>query len=290
MFGIKTPYLVIILLLIISVKISVSQDVKLTNPIFTSETIIGTAESPSWSLDSKDLAFSAWDGSKWSLFIYNLDDDTLIKHSDGYSNERNPVWHPDGVNLVFDRYIDSKPELYTLNYKSKQKSLLFDREINASMASFSSSPNLICFLGFDIVSETWQIYSYDFVYDNLNQLTNHKSSCNSPSFSPDGKHIVYELIKPDTDTCLIMMNWYGNQELIIDSIEASSPSWDSMSWRFSFIGNGNEVYSLRRNGSSMNQITSNKVVEKDFIGSPDGKHAAIIVRKNDDNHLIIVKL
>jgi len=263
-------------------------------PLFSTNSIIKSVESPQWSSDSEKLVFSGYVNGNWNVFIYNVKNDSLFNISDSLVNERMPVWHPDGVNIVYDRMQNGIHKLFICDSRTYENKALIDRDIKCSQASFSKSENLICFLGFDEIKESWQVYTYDFIYDNLNQLTNHKTSCNNPNFSPDGKHILYELISNKLDTTLYMVNWYGNTELVIDTIEAYSPSWDEKSWRFYFLGKDEhsniEIYSLRRNGESLVQLTNNNLLEKDFILSPNGRYAALIVQKNYNKRLIVVAI
>jgi Tol biopolymer transport system component len=269
------------------------QFVNVDNPIFTSDSLIEDVESANWSLAGESIVFSAKINGQWDMFLYNLKNDSLVNISKSVVNERSPIWHPNGKEIIYDIVEDDYPRLYKLNIELNEKSQLFQRDIKCAQASFSKSPNLVCFRAFNETSETWQIYSYDFIYDNLNQLTSHNTSCNNPVFSPDGKHILYELITQNSDTILQMINWYGNRELETDTLIGNSPSWGNQSWRFSYVSSNknekNEIYSLRRAGNSLNRLTNNNLTEKEFSVSPNGNYAAIIIKRDKKNRLIIVR-
>ena len=271
-----------------------AQSIDLNNPVFISDSLMQSVESPDWSTDSQKLVYSGFVDGKWNVFIYVLPTDSVESVSNSNFNERKPTWHPDGNSIVYDKIKNGFPTLFIINTSTEERKQLLNRDIKCSQASFSNSGNLVCFLGFDKIKGNWQVYTYDFIYDNLNQLTQHKTSCNSPCFSPDGKHILYELISESLDTTLIMLNWYGNVELALDTLEAASPSWDEKSWRFQFLsknGQSNtEIYSLRRNGDHMVQLTDNNLLEKGFTQSPDGKFAAIIIEENQQRRLVITRM
>lgn len=273
---------------------AVAQELDLKNPLFETDSSLLAVESPNWSPDGNSLVFSAFTDGKWSLFIYKIDKDTLIELRQTDYNMRKPVWHSNGNAIVCDKIGVGYHKLVLFDLRTTETSELLNREIKSSSASFSENPNLICFLGFDEVRETWQVYTYDFVYDNLNQLTNHKTSCLQPCFSPDGKHILYQQVSEIRDTSLIMLNWYGNVELKFDSIDSFSPSWHKNSWRFYFIGKDRlgerEVFSLRKDGKSLMQITDNYIQEKDFVLSPNGKNAALIVDEKNTKRLLIIEI
>ncbi len=275
-------------------QFTVAQTIDLENPIYISDSSYLSIESPKWSPDGNNLVFSAFTDDKWSLFIYKIDEDTLIEFKHSNYNIRKPVWHSNGNSLVYDKIADNYHRLVLFNLQTLETKELLNREINSSSASFSENPDLVCFLGFDKVSETWQVYTYDFIYDNLNQLTTHKLSCNQPCFSPDGKHIIYEYISETHDTTLIMLNWYGNVELKLDTIKSHSPSWHRNSWRFYFIGKNKvgekEVFSLRKNGDALIEITDNSLQEIDFAISPDGQNAVVIIEEENVQKLLIIKV
>lgn len=271
-----------------------AQSIDLNKSVFISNSLIQSVESPDWATDNEKLVFSAFINGKWKIFIYVLSTDSIESISNSNFNERKPTWHPDGNSVVYDRIENGFPTLYIINTSTLENEQLLNRDIKCSQASYSNSGNLVCFLGFNEINENWQVYTYDFIYDNLNQLTHHKTTCNNPNFSPDGKHILYELISESLDTTLKMVNWYGNPELSLDSMAAYSSSWNENSWRFNFIskneGLDNEIYSLRRNGDHLVQLTDNNILEKDFCISPDAKYAAIIISENKRNRLVIVQM
>lgn len=271
-----------------------AQSIDLNKSVFISDSLMQSVESPDWSTDSEKLVYSGFINGKWDVFIYFHLTDSVEHVSISSLNERNPCWHPDGNSIVYDKIENGVPTLFIINTSTGESKQLLNRNIKCSQASFSHLSNLVCFLGFNEINENWQVYTYDFIYDNLNQLTHHKTTCNNPNFSPDGKHILYELISESLDTTLKMVNWYGNPELSLDSMAAYSSSWNENSWRFNFISKNeesdNEIYSLRRNGDHLVQLTYNNILEKDFCISPDAKHAAIIISENKRNRLVIVEM
>ena len=285
---------IIFIFLFLVGQLTVAQELNLSNPIFESDSSLLAVESPNWSPDGNSLIFSASADGRWSLFVYQIIEDTLIEINQDNFDLRKPVWHSNGNSLVCDKIGDDYHKLVLFDLGTNEINELLNREIKSSSASFSENPNLICFLGFDEIRETWQVYTYDFVYDNLNQLTSHKTSCFQPSFSPNGKHILYQQVSEIRDTSLIMLNWYGNVEFKFDSIDSFSPSWHKNSWRFYFIGKdetgAKELFSLRKDGKSLMKITDNFVQEKDFILSPNGRNAALIIEEENTLRLLIIEM
>jgi len=262
--------------------------------VFSTADSLEMVDSPSWSPDGNEIVFSAQLNSQRDLFVYRLDSDSLYNLTNSEIDEFHPVWHPDGKQIVFSKRLGVKMFLYTIELSSGEQLKLFHREINCSQASFSNKNGLVCFIGVDEISGTKQVFTYDFVYDNLNQLTHHKNNCNAPSFSPDGKHILYEYVTEDSETKIRMINWYGKPELSMDSITAFSPSWESNSWRFNFIANsdsGNvDVFSVRHNGNSKFKLTQNDYSEVEYSLSPNEKYAAFVVKNDAGQYLFVVEV
>jgi len=203
------------------------------------------------------------------------------------------VWHPDGAKLIYDKVIDSITNIFIYNPLSKTDKPLFNRPIQSRQGSFSMDTMLVCFSGFDIIADNWQIYTYDFIYDNLNQLTKSEFNGQNPAFSPNGKHIIYEEVDSSSKTILKMMNWYGKSEISVDTLEGSNAFWDNDSWRFNYISktlNDEGLISLRYNGQSPMKLISKQPNLKDFIISPDKLSYAMVLKGTNFDYLIIGSL
>ncbi|PLX13910.1 MAG: hypothetical protein C0598_02575 [Marinilabiliales bacterium] len=260
--------------------------------IFMSDTIFSEVDAMSWSPDSKSLVFSAkqMGSTQLDLFVYSLANERLKNLSQSFYDENNPIWHPDGNRIIYDKLVDSLHKMMVINPLTLEEKPLLNRDIQSRQGSFANDSILICFSGYDVIDDKWQIYTYDFVYDNLNQLTNNNYNCIKPLFSPNGKHIIYEEIDSMQSSQLKMINWYGKDEVIIDSISVSNPSWNPDSWRFNFISKterGEEVFSLRYNGQSPLQLSFNDINEKLVSISPDSKHIAVVIEMEDYNYIVI---
>ena len=282
----------LIFLFIVFLNAAQSQEYLWDTLVFSTADSLEMVDSPSWSPDGSRLVFSAQLNNQRDLFIYQMDTDSLYNITNSGIDEFHPVWHPDGKQIVFSKRLGTGMFLYTIELSSGIQSKLFSRDIDCSQASFSTKNGLVCFIGVDEINDTKQVFTYDFIYDNLNQLTHHTNNCNSPCFSPNGKHILYEYVTDESHTVLRMINWYGKHELSLDSLNSHSPSWEPNSWRFNFIANsdsGNaDVYSVRYNGISKLKLTHNEFYETDYSISPNEKHAVFILKNNKQQQMFVV--
>ncbi len=282
----------VIVFLVISVQLLNAQSFNIKDTIVVYKSDFKDINSINWSPDSKKLVLSATKNGddQFDIFVYNLSDSTLKNVSSSKINELNPVWHPDGVRLIYDKVIDSTTKIFVYNPLTGMDKPLFNRNIQSRQGSFSSDTMLVCFSGFDIVADNWQIYTYDFVYDNLNQLTKSEFNSKKPVFSPNGKHIIYEEVDSFSKSVLKMINWYGKPELSIDTVDASNAFWDNDSWRFNYTSKtskGQEFFSLRYNGQAPVKFDTSHLNITNFIISPDKLSYAMLLGGTDYDYLII---
>ncbi len=240
---------------------------------------------PSWSENGRYLLFQSSKNGNEDIFLYDLRRDSLIQITRWLSNERHPVWRPHYNAVVFDSDKGSTSFLYQYSLKTGKIKPLFNRNIVCSQPSFDPTGHLVCFSGFDKISGTMQIFSYDFVYDNLNKLSNEKGTCVFPIFSHNGSSILYQQLNLATDTVgkLIMCNWYGEVSHRYKQSYALKTNWTPYDWRILFVVYNNtktgEVYSMRKDGKAIYRITENKYIERCPSVSPNGKIMAIPMKK-----------
>jgi len=282
----------VIVFFILSAELLNAQSFSIKDTSFVYKSYFKDINSINWSPDSKKLVLSAktTNNDQYDIYIYNLSDSSMKNVTSSAIDELNTVWHPDGVRLIYDKVIDSITKIFVYNPLTSVDKPLFNRDIQSQQGSFSSDTMLVCFSGFDIVADNWQIYTYDFVYDNLNQLTKSEFNSKKPVFSPNGKHIIYEEVDSSSKSVLKMINWYGNPELSIDTIEAFNAYWDNDSWRFNYTSKtsrGQEFFSLRYNGQAPVKFNTNHLNITNFIISPDKLSYALLLGGTDSDYLII---
>lgn len=243
-------------------------------------------------LNNSTVCFQHHDSSDNSLFAYNISTDSLYLLFKG--DFRNPVLHPDKEHIVFDTEIDSSLFLFKINILSGKTSPLFHRKIQCKNAAFSDSDRQVYFTGFDINTGAWEIYSYDFIYDNLNKLTNNKLGSNNAAISNNGKYIVYCKSDPFTrKQYLEMINWYGESITSFNKMNAYTPIWNTTGFKIYFIAKENNIFSLFsiwKNGTHRKQITTSNINVFYPAISPDESKIAVSVKDDNGYNVYIFEL
>jgi Tol biopolymer transport system component len=196
---------------------------------------------------------------------------------------RHPVWVPGKQMAAFDTGSGKAVRLVLFDLKSGKKLALLRREMPCREVSFTPSRHLAVFSGYDDRTGRWQIFSYDFIYDNLNRLTTEKGNCRFPVFSPDGKSIVYTLYSDNGKTFLRRINWYGQDSATLAEGITGKACWTPDNWRVIFTapyGAFFGLFTVRKDGSGLHlaKIFRNPISAPAL--SADGKTLWISVMKN----------
>lgn len=253
---------------------------------------IGNNINASWSLDGSKLLYQSDRDMDWNIYMYSIEKDALVQVTKSRFNETNPVWFPGKNSIVFTSDESGEEKLYVLNLETGQQELLIDRDIQCRDASFSKYDTMVTFSGFDENSKTWQIYTYDFKYQNLNKISNLAGNCNEPALSPDGKLIAFTYADQynASQSSIYVVNWYGDFAFQSSVTSLLNPSWAPDSYRIVYVNtdNGYTVSSMRQDGTSVFEIIREIVVQKNPVISPDGKFMAISIL-NEGNFELIYK-
>jgi Tol biopolymer transport system component len=123
--------------------------------------------------------------------IRKLTTQSFSSHIDEYSSyESSVAWSPDSRQIAFVAFAKGKNRLLIVDENGKLKSEIDIPGINGfSSPAWSPDGNTIVLTG--VVDGQSDLYSYDLETKKIKNLTNDRYSDLSPSFSPDGKWIVF---------------------------------------------------------------------------------------------------
>ena len=250
---------------------------------------------PKWSADGSQLLFQSNQNGNWDIILFDFEKDTLLQLTRDLANNQHPVWVPDKNQIVFDSDRAGVHFLYQMDLSSGETDYLFKRNIECHQASFPPTKRLIYFSGFDRNTEEWAIYSYDFVSDNLNDLTNFKGNCSMPVVSPNGKQILFtRAIRTYPYEQLGILNWYGKLETELDSLWATEAAWSPNGLKIYFVSVEDElqgeVYSVWKDGPHLERLTNDQLKIRTPAISPDGSKMALSVMQENGFDIFIISL
>lgn len=251
--------------------------------------------SPTWSPDAKKILFQSNRDGNWDIYVYHFAADSLEQITSSLNNEQNPVWIDNGKSIVFDSDKDGSEKLYRMNLQSRKLELLFNRNIRAKEASFPSTEKLVYFSGFDPIEQRWEIYSFEFYYQNLNKLTDLQDNNHSPVVSPDEDHVIFTNASGNFPMQqLQLINWFGDDKTTLSEFNAYHPSWDNSGLKLYFVSKKDnitaDIYSMWVDGSHLERLTKTITHVRHPAVSPDGKYLALSIEMDSGFDIYVFSL
>ena len=258
--------------------------------------------SPSWSPDGKRIAFmSDRDGHvnmpgglpSYEIYVMDADGGNQRNITNNPDSDSSPSWSPDGKRIVFNSNRDGNRdgnrnnyEIYVMDADGNNQQRLTDNDFYDTSPSWSPDGKRIAFIsrrdGHFIGDGglTYEIYVMDADGGNEQRLTNNRKSDTSPSWSPDGKQIIfasdrkgdgvnYEIYVMDADG--------GNEQRLTNNrVRDGAPSWSPDGERIVFVSNPDgkhenyEIYVMDNDGGNQQNLTNNphRDSQPEWLNSP----------------------
>ena len=253
---------------------------------------------PSWSPDGKRIAFmSDRDGHfnipgglpNYEIYVMDADGGNPQNLTNDPNDDKFPSWSPDGKRIVFSSDRDGNREnyeIYVMDADGNNQQRITDNDFYDTYPSWAPDGERIAFMSrrdghfigeFGLSSE---IYVMDADGKNMRRLTNNRKNEWSPSWSPDGKWIVfsadrkadgvnYEIYVMDADG--------GNQRRLTnnrhyDGVPSWSPDgkWIVFSADRKADGVNYEIYVMDNGGANQRNLTNNphRDINPAWLNSP----------------------
>jgi TolB protein len=144
---------------------------------------------PAWSPDGTRIAFTSSRDGNPELYVANRDGSNLRRITNNPAIDTTPTWSPTGAQIAFTTDRTGSPQIYVmgadgLNLRRITSESYCDRP-TWSPAPFNELA-FVCRTG-----PGYDIKIYDFASGQTRQITFGEGSNESPSYSPNGRHLAF---------------------------------------------------------------------------------------------------
>jgi TolB protein len=185
----------------------------------------GLALPGAWSRDSQYLLLSQTQNGNSNIFLYHMRSRRLQRLTTYWGIDVSPSFAPDGQRFVFTSDRSGTPQLYIADLRGGSPvRLTYNGSYNTSPV-WSPTADIIAFVGRS-ETDSLDIYTIGADGQGLRRLTDADGSYEAPTWSPNGRFLMY--IGQRGDTWLrYMMRRDGQGKQLFDSDEAVclAPQW-----------------------------------------------------------------
>jgi TolB protein len=183
----------------------------------------GNNSAPAWSPDGSKLAIVLTYNANSQVHIINADGSGLRKLSDNLAIETEPAWSADGNSIYFTSNRGGVPQIYVMPARGGEaKRVTFDGKYNVS-PHISPKGNMLTFI--KQVPQGFRVAQLD-LQTGLSQVLGSHAEDESPSYSPNGRMILYASRIAGKGTLVAVSNDGKIKQVFSDSSgDIREPSW-----------------------------------------------------------------
>ncbi|CAB1277447.1 Tol-Pal system beta propeller repeat protein TolB [Candidatus Nitrosacidococcus tergens] len=184
----------------------------------------GINSAPAWSPDGNNLALVLSKDGNPEIYIYNFIKKIFTRLTKNGAIDTEPTWSPNGQTIIFTSDRGGQPQLYEIPISGGQAKRLTYEGIYNTSASFAPDGQHIA-VTHKANTGTFHIAVLDLISKKLQTLTQTKMD-ESPSFSPNGRMIIYATVG-EQGGALAAVSSDGKiqQRLVQRGDEVREPAW-----------------------------------------------------------------
>lgn len=156
---------------------------------------------PSWSPDGKKIAFVSDRDDNSEIYVMDADGGNQKRLTNSPGGATSPSWSPDGKRIVFISIHDDNYEIYVMDADGRNQKRLTNNSWSDNFPRwspdgekivFNSNPPFVSSPPKEKMGESrWEIFIINSDGTNQTRLTHDIFGDGFPSWSPDGKRIVF---------------------------------------------------------------------------------------------------
>jgi Tol biopolymer transport system component len=148
---------------------------------------------PAWEPpDGRRIVFIAEQNDHSHIFVMNADGTGRQQLTSSSANESAPTFSPDGSRIAYDSDRDGNSEIYVMDASGQHQRRLTDHPAQDRSPAWSPDGQHIAFMSDRDFKPNSAIYVMDADGGNVTRVTGHGNAW-APQYSPDGKTIVAQI-------------------------------------------------------------------------------------------------
>ena len=203
------------------------------------------ADSPSLTED-RLIAFTSQQNGNLDVYTMRPDGSELTNLTDNPADDFNPFWSPDGRRIAFESDRDGLVQIFLMDADGSNLIQLTQGNVEHKFRSanpWSPDGSKLTFSERTSAEEKWILFVMDADGQNQRQLVQTPGVYGATFWSPDSKHIAFDLIKPEGNRGthhIYIVNTEGNKLTNVTNLLPEDEVL--MSWNFPWSADGMSIF------------------------------------------------
>jgi len=181
---------------------------------------------PAWSPDGAKIAFTSTRDGNSEIYVVNRDGSDARRLTHHPSIDTSPCWSPNGREIAFTSDRSGAPQIYVMDADGLNlRRISFEGSYNDSAAWSPSSEFSEIAWASRIERGPFDIAVLNLKTNQVRQLTTGRGSNESPSWSPNGMHLVFTSSRTGSSQIFTMNRDQSNQRQVTREGNNTTPKW-----------------------------------------------------------------
>lgn len=248
---------------------------------------------PNFSPDGSQVAFASTRDGNAEIYLMNSDGSNVRRLTNSPAWDNHPAFSPDGTTIAFNSDRENEnSDVYLMNTEGGDIRHLTDWKGNETGGPGSWSPDgtRFAFISDQDGNDDIYVMSAE-VYKPRLVLAYQENDLQFPSYSPDGRQIVFQSITPSPDRSgeLIVYDIASkhHRKLVKTENTDLGPRFSPDGSRIVFsnkLDTNTEICLINADGSGLTNLTQNAARDINPTFSPDGKRIAFATNRHGNSN------